>query len=114
MKCAIDLEEVSVLVICRFQCIYFIFLKEQRKNGALKTQLEAYKRQLQEIDSKLMEEVKRADKASFEAQMYQDKMQAANMERDRLAAERDSLKDLRDELQLLQFRKCLLQIGSVM
>lgn len=83
--------------------MFSVFLQEQRKNSALKTQLEAYKRQLQELDCKLTNEVKRADKAEFESNKNHEKLQTAMLERDRLAAERDNLKDLSDELKMLQF-----------
>jgi len=39
----------------------------------LKTQLEAYKRQVQDLQLKSTDEAKRADKAEFEAKRHQEK-----------------------------------------
>ena len=39
----------------------------------MKTQLDAYKRQVQDLQLKSTEETKRADKAEFEAQRHQEK-----------------------------------------
>ena len=41
--------------------------------GVLKTQLEAYKRQVQDLQLKSTDETKRADKAEFEAKRQQEK-----------------------------------------
>ena len=52
-------------------CVYF---KETRKGQLMKTQLEMYKRQVQEFQIKMSEETKRADKAEFENTRQQEKM----------------------------------------
>jgi len=44
-----------------------------KKASLLKTQLDAYKRQVQDLQLKSTEETKRADKAEFEAQRHQEK-----------------------------------------
>lgn len=44
-----------------------------KKSGVLKTQLEAYKRQVQDLQLKSTDETKRADKAEFEAKRHQEK-----------------------------------------
>jgi len=44
-----------------------------KKSGVVKTQLEAYKRQVQDLQLKSTDETKRADKAEFEAKRHQEK-----------------------------------------
>ena len=48
-------------------------VQEVKKSGLLKTQLEAYKRQVQDLQLKSTDEAKRADKAEFEAKRHQEK-----------------------------------------
>ena len=48
-------------------------VQEVKKSGILKTQLEAYKRQVQDLQLKSTDEAKRADKAEFEAKRHQEK-----------------------------------------
>ena len=47
--------------------------QDVKKSGMLKTQLEAYKRQVQDLQLKSTDETKRADKAEFEGKRYQEK-----------------------------------------
>jgi len=47
--------------------------QEVKKASLLRTQLDAYKRQVQDLQLKTTEETKRADKAEFEAQRHQEK-----------------------------------------
>ncbi|XP_013415210.1 protein Hook homolog 3 isoform X2 [Lingula anatina] len=74
--------------------------EEVRKSTSLKTQLDAYKRQVQELQIKSSEETKRADKAEFEAKRTQEKMASLQREKERLVTERDSLRETNEELSL--------------
>ena len=47
-----------------------------------KSQLELYKRQVQELQLKSSDETKRADKAEFEAKSQADNMQTVNREKE--------------------------------
>ena len=49
---------------------------------SLRTQVEAYKRQVQELQTKVTEEIKRADKAEFEVKRNQEKMTALQTEKE--------------------------------
>ena len=57
-------------------------LQEVRKAGAVKQQLEVYKRQVVEVQTKLTEETKRADKFEFESKRSQDKIAALQREKE--------------------------------
>nr|ARR97151.1 protein Hook-like protein 3-like [Haliotis discus discus] len=72
--------------------------EDARKASSLKQQLEMYKIQTHELQSKLADEIKRADKAEFEFKRVQEKMVTLQSERDRIATERDSLKEMNEEL----------------
>ncbi|XP_069127500.1 protein Hook homolog 3-like isoform X2 [Argopecten irradians] len=78
--------------------------EELRKTSSLKQQLEGYKRQVHEIQNKLTEETKRADKADFEAKRAQDKMSTLQREKERMAEERDSLREMNEEMKLTQLQ----------
>ncbi|XP_060072280.1 protein Hook homolog 3-like isoform X1 [Ylistrum balloti] len=78
--------------------------EELRKASSLKQQLEGYKRQVHELQNKLTEETKRADKADFEAKRAQDKMSTLQREKERMAEERDSLRELNEEMKLTQLQ----------
>ncbi|KAK3601489.1 hypothetical protein CHS0354_027635 [Potamilus streckersoni] len=77
--------------------------EELRKSNTVKQQLEVYKRQVHEVQNKLTEETKRADKAEFEAKRSTEKMATLQREKERVAAERDSLKEVNEELKCTQF-----------
>ena len=74
-----------------------------------------YKRQISELHSKLEAENNRADKSDFETKRLLEKTEALSVERDRLQAERDTLKtanaDLQDQVpnNRLIFGKCSLK-----
>ncbi|KAL3869534.1 hypothetical protein ACJMK2_042202 [Sinanodonta woodiana] len=76
--------------------------EELRKSNTVKQQLEVYKRQVHEVQNKLTEETKRADKADFEAKRATEKMATLQREKERVAAERDSLKEVNEELKCTQ------------
>ena len=53
-----------------------------RKSGPMKQQLEMYKRQVHELQNKLYDETKRADKADFEAKRAVEKMSTLQREKE--------------------------------
>ena len=59
-----------------------MILQENRKLHLMKTQLEMYKRQLQELQMKTADEMKRADKAEFEMKRQQEKMLGLQKEKE--------------------------------
>ena len=61
---------------------FMSLLQELRRSATLKQQLEVYKRQGMEQQSKLTEETKRADKAEFEAKRLQDKVSTLQREKE--------------------------------
>ncbi|KAK2168518.1 hypothetical protein LSH36_16g06021 [Paralvinella palmiformis] len=79
--------------------------EEVRKAQAYKSQLEMYKRQVQEYQIKAAEETKRADKAEFESKRHQEKLISIQKEKERLVEERDSLREMNEELQCSQPRQ---------
>lgn len=78
--------------------------EEVRKGGAVKQQLEVYKRQVLEVQNKLTEETKRADKFEFESKRSTDKIAALQREKERIVTERDSLKEVNEELKCTQLQ----------
>lgn len=59
-----------------------MFFQELRKSTAVKQQLEMYKRQVHELQSKMSDETKRADKADFECKRAQEKLVAVQREKE--------------------------------
>lgn len=53
-----------------------------RKSGSLKPQLDLYKRQVLELQSKVTEETKRADKSEFEVKRVQEKVATLQREKE--------------------------------
>lgn len=119
-------------------------LQELKKSSSVRSQLDLYKRQSQELQIKVQEETKRADKAEFEAKRAQEKLQSIIKEKEvgcknvvqypilllkdisflwleiwkqcfslnafcfalqRLVEERDSLKDINEELRCSQLQQ---------
>ncbi|KAI0231339.1 Hook-like protein 3 [Lamellibrachia satsuma] len=76
--------------------------EENRKLHLVKSQLDMYKRQIQELQMKTADETKRADKAEFEMKRHQEKMLGLQKEKERLMMERDSLKETNEELRCMQ------------
>ncbi|KAJ8306098.1 hypothetical protein KUTeg_016643 [Tegillarca granosa] len=76
--------------------------EELRKSGTLKQQLEHYKRQVHELQNKISEETKRADKADFECKRSQEKMTTIQREKERICLERDTLREMNEELKCTQ------------
>ncbi|XP_067846390.1 protein Hook homolog 1 [Heptranchias perlo] len=87
--------------------------EELRKANAARTQLETYKRQVQELHNSLSEEVRRADKLAFEMKQIEEKHETLLKEKERLIVERDTLKETNEELKCTQVHQDhLLQSGK--
>ncbi|XP_067122723.1 protein Hook homolog 3 isoform X2 [Centruroides vittatus] len=78
--------------------------EEVKRAGMLKSQIDMYKKQLQELHSKFSEESRKADKADFENKRLSEKLVSIQQEKDRLIAERDSLKETIEDLRCTQFK----------
>lgn len=78
--------------------------EEVKKSGTWKPQVEIYKKKSAELQQKLNEESKKADKAEFENKKLQEKLQSLQREKERLIIERDSLKEVNEELRCSQLQ----------
>ncbi|XP_061834272.2 protein Hook homolog 1 isoform X1 [Nerophis lumbriciformis] len=76
--------------------------EELRKANAARAQLETYKRQVQELHRKLSEETRRADNQAFEMKKLEEKHELVMKEKERIIIERDSLKEINEELRCTQ------------
>ncbi|XP_061539997.1 protein Hook homolog 1 isoform X1 [Phycodurus eques] len=76
--------------------------EELRKANAARAQLETYKRQVQELHRKLSDETRRADNQAFEMKKLEEKHELVVKEKERVIVERDSLKELNEELRCTQ------------
>uniref|UniRef100_A0A8C5DCD7 Protein Hook homolog 1-like n=1 Tax=Gouania willdenowi TaxID=441366 RepID=A0A8C5DCD7_GOUWI len=76
--------------------------EELRKANAARAQLETYKRQVQELHNKLSEETRRADNLTFEMTKLKEKHETVMKERERIIIERDSLKEVNEDLRCSQ------------
>ncbi|XP_068190306.1 protein Hook homolog 3 isoform X1 [Antennarius striatus] len=85
--------------------------EELRKANAAKGQLETYKRQVVELQNRLSEESKKADKMEFEYKRVKEKVDALQKEKDRMRTERDSLKETIEELHCVQAQEGQLTSG---
>ncbi|CAL1545552.1 unnamed protein product [Lymnaea stagnalis] len=85
--------------------------EELKRVTLLKQQLESYKRQTLELQNKSTEETKRADKAEFEFKRIQEKLTTLQREKERIQTERDSLREINDELKCTQLQSSGL-VGS--
>ncbi|KAM9243226.1 protein Hook homolog 1 [Dugong dugon] len=72
--------------------------EELKKANAARTQLETYKRQVQDLHIKLSSESKRADTLAFEMKRLEEKHEALIKEKERLIEQRDTLKETNEEL----------------
>merc|ERR1712087_89341 len=72
--------------------------EELKKSTSVKNQLENYKRQIQELQLKLADEIKRADRAEFEKDKNAENLSLVEAERRNLQAEREALKETVEEL----------------
>ncbi|XP_068430123.1 protein Hook homolog 3 isoform X2 [Clinocottus analis] len=85
--------------------------EELRKANATKGQLETYKRQVVELQNRLSEESKKADKMEFEYKRVKEKVDSLQKEKDRMRTERDSLKETIEELHCVQAQEGQLTSG---
>ncbi|XP_049594893.1 protein Hook homolog 3 isoform X1 [Syngnathus scovelli] len=85
--------------------------EELRKANATKGQLETYKRQVVELQNRLSEESKKADKMEFEYKRVKEKVDSLQKEKDRMRTERDSLKETIEELHCVQAQEGQLTAG---
>ncbi|XP_041862597.1 protein Hook homolog 1 [Melanotaenia boesemani] len=76
--------------------------EELRKANAARAQLESYKRQVQELHKKLTEETRRADNLAFDTKKLEEKYETVMKEKERIIIERDSLKEINEELRCTQ------------
>lgn len=74
--------------------------EELKKNNVWKNQCELYKSQAAELQQRLDEETQRADKALFQSKNLESKLNTLQGEKERLAQERDLLRDENEELKL--------------
>ncbi|XP_026521492.1 protein Hook homolog 1 [Notechis scutatus] len=79
--------------------------EELKKANAARTQLETYKRQIQELHNKLSEESKRADALAFEMKQLEEKHETLIKEKERLIIQRDALKETNEELRYSQMQQ---------
>uniref|UniRef100_A0A672QG70 Protein Hook homolog 1-like n=1 Tax=Sinocyclocheilus grahami TaxID=75366 RepID=A0A672QG70_SINGR len=87
--------------------------EELRKANAARTQLETYKRQGQELHRKLSDESRRADNLAFEMKKFQEKYDALLKEKEVASIEKDTLREINEELRCTQAQQDqLLQAGS--
>ncbi|KAE8294373.1 Protein Hook-like protein 1 [Larimichthys crocea] len=76
--------------------------EELRKANAARAQLETYKRQVQELHRKLSEETRRADNLAFEMKKLEEKHETVMKEKERIIFEKESLKEINEELRCTQ------------
>ncbi|TMS20347.1 Protein Hook-like protein 1 [Larimichthys crocea] len=76
--------------------------EELRKANAARAQLETYKRQVQELHRKLSEETRRADNLAFEMKKLEEKHETVMKEKERIIIEKESLKEINEELRCTQ------------
>nr|XP_061790658.1 protein Hook homolog 1-like [Nerophis lumbriciformis] len=80
-----------------------VSLKEElRKANAARAQLETYKCQVQKLHMKLSDETRRRDDQDFEMKKLEEKYELVTKEKERIIVERDSLKEIHEELRCTQ------------
>ncbi|TKC33829.1 hypothetical protein EI555_015008, partial [Monodon monoceros] len=79
--------------------------EELKKANAARTQLETYKRQVQDLHVKLSSETKRADTLAFEMKRLEEKHEALLKEKERLIEQLDTLKETNEELRCSQVQQ---------
>ncbi|KAM5306580.1 protein Hook homolog 2 isoform 1-T1 [Glossophaga mutica] len=78
--------------------------EELRRAGSLRAQLEAQRRQVQELQGQWQEEAMKAEKWLFECRNLEEKYESVTKEKERLMAERDSLREANEELRCAQLQ----------
>ncbi|XP_026537306.1 protein Hook homolog 2-like isoform X2 [Notechis scutatus] len=79
--------------------------EELRRANAVRAQLEAHKRQVQELHSKHGEEALKAEKWQFEYKNLKEKFEALVKEKERLIEEREALREANEELRCAQVQQ---------
>ncbi|XP_073807899.1 protein Hook homolog 3 isoform X3 [Danio rerio] len=87
--------------------------EELRKANTARAQMENYRRQVVELQNKLSEESKKADKMEFEYKRMKEKVDSLQKEKDRMRTERDSLKETIEELKCVKAQESQLTAGLV-
>ncbi|KAM5239190.1 LOW QUALITY PROTEIN: protein Hook homolog 2 [Ctenodactylus gundi] len=77
---------------------------ELRRAGSLRAQLESQRRQVQELQGQRQEEAMKAEKWLFECRNLEEKYELVTKEKERLLAERDSLREANEELRCAQLQ----------
>ncbi|XP_003797967.1 protein Hook homolog 2 isoform X2 [Otolemur garnettii] len=77
---------------------------ELRRAGSLRAQLEEQRRQVQELQGQRQEEAMKAEKWLFECRNLEEKYESVAKEKERLLAERDSLREANEELRCAQLQ----------
>ncbi|XP_075392885.1 protein Hook homolog 2 [Tenrec ecaudatus] len=77
---------------------------ELRRAGSLRAQLEAQRLQVQELQARQHEEAMKAEKWLFECRNLEEKYESVTKEKERLLAERDSLREANEELRCAQLQ----------
>merc|ERR1719244_719645 len=72
--------------------------EELEKVGKKKPQTDLFRKQVSELNTKLTSETERADKIAFDNAKLMEKLEAISLERERILAERDQLKETLDEV----------------
>ncbi|XP_043541410.1 protein Hook homolog 3-like, partial [Chiloscyllium plagiosum] len=79
--------------------------EELKKANSVRSQLEAYKRQVHELHNKQTEESMKTEKWQFEFKHLQEKHDALLKEKERLIVERDALRENNEELRCAQVQQ---------
>nr|XP_060620922.1 protein Hook homolog 2 [Anolis sagrei ordinatus] len=88
--------------------------EELRRANAVRSQLEAHKRQVQELHSKHAEESLKSEKWQFEFKNLKEKFDALVKEKERLIEERDVLREANEELRCAQVQQKFLNQADTM
>jgi len=75
---------------------------EEKLGKVARPTTEIFRKQITELNSKLSSETERADKCKFENDRLMEKLEALSVEKDRIVAERDQLKESIDEMKFTQ------------
>nr|XP_044995288.1 protein Hook homolog 2 isoform X2 [Jaculus jaculus] len=78
--------------------------EELRRAGSLRADLEAQRRQVQGLQVQRQEEAIKAEKWLFECRNLEEKYESVTKEKERLLAERDSLREANEELRCAQLQ----------
>ncbi|XP_056263829.1 protein Hook homolog 2-like [Pseudoliparis swirei] len=88
--------------------------EELRRANAVRSQLDAYKRQVHELHARHSAEAMKAEKWQFEYKNLHDKFDAMQKEKEHLVSERDTLRETNDELRCAQVQqRCFSASGDL-